>query len=45
MFTEYQGTSGDERLSVIIHMLGKNVLENRDYQEWMNKFPSRVQVS
>ncbi|KAG2174359.1 hypothetical protein INT43_004382, partial [Umbelopsis isabellina] len=43
MFNEYQGNSGDERLSVIIHMLGKNILENNEYQEWMNKFPSRVE--
>lgn len=45
MFNEYQGNSGDDRLSVIIHMLGRNVLENKGYQAWMNKFPSRVEVS
>jgi hypothetical protein len=26
-------------------MLGKDVLENQQYQDWMNTFPSNVQVS
>jgi hypothetical protein len=44
MFSKHQGTLKGGRLSVIIHVLGKNVLEDKAYQEWMNTFPSDVQV-
>lgn len=44
LFSEHQGASDVSRLSVIVHMLGKDVLENEVYQQWMNKFPSNVQV-
>ncbi|KAI8576219.1 hypothetical protein K450DRAFT_214494 [Umbelopsis ramanniana AG] len=43
LFSEHQGAVNGSRLSVIVHMLGKDVLENQQYQEWMNTFPSNVQ--
>jgi len=43
LFSEHQGAPEGGRLSVIFHMLGKNVLQTVEYQAWMKTFPTDVQ--
>ncbi|PKK78343.1 hypothetical protein RhiirC2_548895 [Rhizophagus irregularis] len=37
-FVTYQTSNKDTQPRVIIHMVGNGVLEDKRYQEWMNKF-------
>ncbi|POG78604.1 beta-lactamase-like protein [Rhizophagus irregularis DAOM 181602=DAOM 197198] len=37
-FVTYQKSNKDTQPRVIIHMVGNGVLEDKRYQEWMNKF-------
>ncbi|ORX93536.1 Metallo-hydrolase/oxidoreductase [Basidiobolus meristosporus CBS 931.73] len=42
-FQTYQGTNKDAQAHCIVHMLGNNVLEDEQYQEWMNSFGPETQ--
>ncbi|KAI8388141.1 beta-lactamase-like protein [Radiomyces spectabilis] len=42
MFKEYQTTDESSRPNLIIHLLGKQVLEDERYRAWMNKFSPKT---
>lgn len=43
-FVTYQISNKDTQPRVIIHMVGNGVLEDKRYQEWMNKFGPETEV-
>ncbi|CAB4433417.1 unnamed protein product [Rhizophagus irregularis] len=42
-FVTYQTSNKDTQPRVIIHMVGNGVLEDKRYQEWMNKFGPEIE--